>query len=203
VLNNASIVAALWVTSGFYAASGLFWVPFQANKLGALAVALLAPPLWAGLASIAGFVGTAVLKLQLLDPAVREHIGFGEPWAVLIYGAFGVALLLYRLGSLARERELVQAQMEAAAARKSARLLLAVRDLSNTPLQVIAISSAILRAGGPRPRDTLNRLDRAVDELRVLHRALRRYESDMEWRPGDEAFDPATLLRTAGEHEEA
>src|SRR4030095_12427251 len=43
VVNNTAVVAQLWVTSGFYAAAAPHWTPFQANKLGALAVALLAP----------------------------------------------------------------------------------------------------------------------------------------------------------------
>jgi hypothetical protein len=199
VLNNAAIVTALWITSGIYAVSEADWVPFQANKLGALAVPLLAPERWAGLASIAAFVGTAVLRFYLFDPAIRQHIAFGEPWAVLIYGAFGVALLFYRLRGLARERDLVRAQVESAGARKLARLLLAVRDLSNTPLQVIAISSAMLRTGHPDPRGSLDRLDRAIDELHALNGVLKSYESHLEWRPGDEAFDPTAVLRDQAE----
>ena len=46
------------------------WVPFQPQKLGALAVALLAPTrVWSGALSIALFVGSAVLRWGLFSPA--------------------------------------------------------------------------------------------------------------------------------------
>ena len=50
MLNNAVILVALWITSGAYAAAPGRWIPFQANKLGALAAAVLSPDLVSGIA---------------------------------------------------------------------------------------------------------------------------------------------------------
>ena len=44
LLNTLVILVALWITSGYWA-STREWTPFQANKLGALAVPLVAPEL--------------------------------------------------------------------------------------------------------------------------------------------------------------
>ena len=48
MVNIAVILVALWITSGAYAAAPGRWIPFQANKLGALAAAVLAPDLVTG-----------------------------------------------------------------------------------------------------------------------------------------------------------
>src|SRR5689334_8955719 len=46
LLIAAIIILALWFSNAAYAASGQTWVPFQADKLGMVTVALLAPELW-------------------------------------------------------------------------------------------------------------------------------------------------------------
>ena len=43
LFNTVAILVALWITSGYWATTGRAWTPFQANKLGALAVPMLAP----------------------------------------------------------------------------------------------------------------------------------------------------------------
>ena len=65
LVNTVAILVALWITSGYWATTGRTWTPFQANKLGALAVAMLAPQLGVGLASIAGFAATAIGKFYV------------------------------------------------------------------------------------------------------------------------------------------
>jgi hypothetical protein len=46
LVNTVAILVTLWITSGYWATTGSAWTPFQANKLGALAVAMLAPQGW-------------------------------------------------------------------------------------------------------------------------------------------------------------
>ena len=43
-----------WITSRYWASAGRLWTPFEAHKLGTLAVPLVAPQLGVGLAAIAG-----------------------------------------------------------------------------------------------------------------------------------------------------
>jgi hypothetical protein len=191
--NNAVIFFALWITSGAFARSSP-WLPFQANKLGALAASLLAPSLWSGLVCIAGFVGTAIAKIYFLPAALRAHLPVGEGWALVIYGVFGVALLINRQRGLAVERRLVRVQSEAVAAQQLARTLLAVRDFANTPIQTLELVTELIRRRQPELSPLLERLDRSIARLMELNRLLLSYERHLKWAPGDESFDSSGLL---------
>ena len=193
LLNNVAILVALWITSGYWASAGRAWTPFQANKLGALAVSVLAPQLGVGLVSIAGFAATAVAKFYVLDPEVQRGFPVGEPWFVLIYALFGGVLLTYRLRGLALEREVLRVQAEAAAAEQLARTFLLLRDYTNTPIQTIAFTTELLRAKSHDLKPLLDRLERAVDKLTDLSHALAGYQDSHKWRPGEESLD-ATMM---------
>ena len=194
LVNTVAMLAALWITSGYWATADE-WTPFQANKLGALAVALLAPELSVGLVAIAGFAATAVGKYYVLDPAIQRGFPVGEPWVILFYALFGAVLLAYRLRSVTLERETLRLQVEAAAADELARTYLLLRDYANTPIQNVAFTVELLRVHHPELQRDLGRLERAVERLMELSHALTRYEAAHKWRPGDESLDAATLAR--------
>jgi hypothetical protein len=193
LLNTIAILVALWITSGYWATTGRAWTPFQANKLGALTVAMLAPELGVGLASIAGFAATAIGKSYVLDPEIHRGFPVGEPWFVLIYALFGAVLLIYRLRSMALEREMLRVQAEAATAGQLARTFVRLSDYANTPIQTIAFTTELLRTKTQDLKPTLDRLERAVDKLTELSHALTAYENAHKWSPGDESLD-ATMM---------
>jgi hypothetical protein len=193
LLNTIATLVALWITSGYWASTGKAWTPFQANKLGALAVPLLAPQLGVGLASIAGFAATAIGKFYFLDPEIQRGFPVGEPWFVLIYALFGGVLLIYRLRGLALEREMQRMQAETAAAEQLARTFVRLRDYINTPIQTIAFTTELLRAKHHDLKPILDRLERAADNLTELSHALISYENAHRWRPGEESLD-ATII---------
>jgi hypothetical protein len=191
--NTVAILVALWITSGYWATSGRAWTPFQANKLGALAVPMLAPQLGVGLASIAGFAAIAIGKFYFLDPEIHRGFPVGEPWFILIYALFAAVLLINRLRGLALEREMLRVQAEAAATEQLARTFVRLRDYTNTPIQTIAFTTELLRAQTHNLKPTLDRLERAVDRLTELSHALTSYEDAHKWTPGDESLD-ATMI---------
>ena len=193
LVNTVAILVALWITSGYWAMTGKPWTPFQANKLGVVAVAMLAPQLGVGLVSIAGFAATPIGKFHFLDPEVQRGFPVGEPWFVLIYALFGGVLLIYRLRGLALEREMLRVQAEAAAAERLARAFVRLSDYANTPIQSIAFTTELLRAKTHDLKPTLDRLERAVEKLTELSHALTRYENAHKWSPGDESLD-ATMM---------
>jgi hypothetical protein len=201
LVNTAAILAALWITSGYWASAAGSWTPFQANKLGALAVPLLAPQLGVGLVSIAGFALTAIARFYFLDPEIQRRFPVGEPWIVLVYALFGSVLLAYRLRGLTLEREMLRLHAETAAAEKLARTFLRLRDYANTPIQTIAFTTVLLRAGHPELTTVLDRLERAAARLSRLSRVLTRYASAHNWHSGDESLDVATAgeLRAGGD----
>jgi hypothetical protein len=193
LVNTFAILAALWITSGYWAAADRSWTPFQANKLGALAVPLLTPELGVGLAAIAGFTAMPIAKFYVLDPEIQRRFPAGEPWLILFYALFGSVLLAYRLRSVALERETLRLHAEAAAVEQLARIFLHLRDYANTPIQTIAFTTEWLRIRHPDLKPDLERLERAVERLMELSRALTRYEAEHRWHPGDESPDAATL----------
>jgi hypothetical protein len=193
LLNTSAILVALWITSGYWASAGRAWTPFQANKLGALAVPMLAPQLGVGLASIAGFAATAIGKFYVLDPEIHRGFPVGEPWFILIYALFGAVLLVYRLRGMALERKMLRVQAEAMAAGQLARTFLRVRNYTNTPIQTIVFTTELLRAKTHDLKPILDRLERAVGKLAECSHLLSRYENGYEWSPGEESLE-ATIM---------
>jgi hypothetical protein len=193
--NTAVLVWMLWVTNGHAAQLGARWAPFQTNKLGALTVGLLTPELGVGLASLAAYGGSAVLQWALFPQAVRDQLASGEPAATAIFTLFGALLLVESTRRLALQRRLLQRDHEAAEIRRRAEVLLAVRDLANTPLQTIALTAASLRARHPDLAPQLARLERALQRLDELNRALAAHERMAQWPVGSESFDPLSVLR--------
>jgi hypothetical protein len=194
LVNTVAILVALWITSGYWAATGRAWTPFQANKLGALAVPMLAPQLGVGLASIAGFAAMAIVRFYFLDPEIQRGFPVGEPWLILVYALFAGVLLVYRLRGLAIEREMLRVQTEAAASEQLARTFVRLSDYANTPIQTITFATELLRATNHHDlKPILDRLERAVERLKELSDALTRYQKAHQWSPGEESLDGAMV----------
>src|SRR5262249_53691387 len=137
-INTAAVIYALWSADDILAREPRIWVPFQPHKLSVLVVALVAPvPAWAGLGSIAAYTAAATAQYLGFPPGVQEHLPIAEPWATLAFGVFALGLYLYRERAMRIERDWARAQAESRALDRLARIGLAVRDLSNTPLQTL------------------------------------------------------------------
>ncbi len=198
LLNLAAILGALWMTSGAFAAAVGRWVPFQANKLGTLATAMLAPDLASGLLGIGAFVAMVVLKYLTFSPEIVRQFPIGEPWTILIYGVFSAALLVYRLHAQGLERRVLTMRSETAATERLARTFLAVRDFTNTPLQTIELAAEVIRKREPTLGPIVDRIDRSVDRLFRLNHTFTTYESHLRWTSGDVSPDADALMTDEG-----
>jgi len=194
LINNAVIIAALWITSSAWAAASSRWIPFQANKLGALAAAMLAPDFVTGTIVIVGFVGVPLLKYLTLSAELQQHFPVGEPWTILIYGLFALALLGYRAHRVALARRMLRIRTESIATQRLARAFLALRDFTNTPLQTIELSAYVVRQHHPELGPVIDRIDRSVDRLYRLNNAFSVYEAQIEWTEEDLTPDPTALV---------
>jgi hypothetical protein len=195
VVNNAVIVFSLWITNDYFARSAPLWIPFQANKLGCLAAAMLAPDRWSGVAVIAAFAGSAMTQYLLWSPSLQQRVPVGEPWTSVIYGAFGLVILVVILRRRASELAVVGARAETAALERFARKLLAIRDLTNTPIQTIELTSALLRRKRADLVGELDRIDRALSRLREMNQLLAGLESSERWPRTLESFDAREHLK--------
>jgi hypothetical protein len=195
LVNAAVVLVALWGAGEVLAREPRPWVTFQPQKLGVLALALIAPtPPWVGVACIAAFSLTSAAQYLAFPAEVRAHLAPGEPWGSLSFGAFALVVLVHRIRLLRIEREAIRAAAEAESWRRLARIGLAVRDLSNTPLQTLRLSAALLRRRHPEDAARLDQMSRAIDRLEQLDRAFMKYEARTEWRPGAESFDPLAVI---------
>jgi hypothetical protein len=194
LVNTGATLLALWVTSAAWAGAGPRWIPFQANKLGALAASLLAPELGSGLGAIGAYVAMVPLRCLTFTPAVWRNFAAGEPWTIFIYGLFGVALLVYRLQGQALERRMLRLYSEAAATERLARTFLAVRDFTNTPLQTIELATEVIRQTNPELGPALDRIDRSVDRLFRLNHTFSAYESHLKWTKDEVSMDTEAMV---------
>jgi hypothetical protein len=198
VANNAAILAALWTQDALLAPSAPAWTPFDAQKLGALTIALFAPPrVWVGLASIAGFVLVPLVEYFGWDPEVRARLSPGTPWAVVAYGLFACGLFALQVRRRALQRRAAEAEAEAAALERFARMVLAVRDMANTPLQTMTLSVELLRSRGNHDSELVDRMGRACARLVEVARALEAFDGTAPWTRSDQAFDALEVLRGA------
>jgi hypothetical protein len=194
LVNTAVILVSLWITSAAFAAAPGKWIPFQANKLGALAAAMLAPDLLTGVIAIAAFAGMVVVRYLALPHELQRRFPIGEPWTILIYAVFALALLGYRAHRIALSRRMLRIRTESIATQRLARAFLALRDFTNTPLQTIELASGIIRQQRPELAPILDRIDRSVDRLYRLNHTFSVYESRIEWTDDDLTPDPTALV---------
>lgn len=197
LVNTAAIATSLWITADFFLTTSEPVTGFQAHKLGALLVALIGPELVPGVLSILAYIVSAQVKVALMSAAERASVSAGEMWILGTIGLIAIVLLVYRLRGLANERRMVRAQAEAAALDRFAHVALALRDLSNTPLQTLELGVSLLRTRAPELAPDIARLERALGRLHQLNGVLARYESDLTWAPGDDALDSEAVIRRA------
>jgi hypothetical protein len=179
------------------ARTGLLWVPMTGHRLLMLVLGVMAPTsLWLGGVLIGAFALEAVVLWYSLGlgthPGVRSP---WEPWVTLIYGGVALAVLAYRVRSFDIELKLREARAEAEALERLARLFLAVRDATNTPLQTLELSIALLQRRHPECASTTDTMERAVQRLRSLAQRLGIADPLVVWREGDESFDAETVLQ--------
>ena len=194
VANNAAIVVALWHDAAMGALAAAPWVPFQPHKLGALAVALLAPPrIWSGAVSIGLFAGSAVLQWVMLVPELKARAP-AEPWAILAFGTFAAGIYAYRIYAWRKEQRLADALAEARISERLSRIVLALQDLANTPLQTLELTSALLARGGAAP-PLIDRMQRALARLRDLNRIMAHYSPKRSVWQGTASLDSRSVIR--------
>jgi hypothetical protein len=195
LIHNVGVVSALWVTSGYFALGSASWIPLQANKLGAVIVAAVAPEArFAGALSIGMFIAAALAKAWILRAAPGLAPLFGlEVATILLFGLFASLLLLHRSRSDRLRDGLVDAQAKSQAVSAFAHRLLAISDLANTPLQILELNVPLLATA--ESSASILRIERAISTLRSWHGILDREAMQLNWNEEWESFDAQSTLR--------
>jgi hypothetical protein len=183
LVNSAAVSMALLMTNVQFAVSERNWVPFQASKLGCLIAAMVTPEFWVGLVSILAYaIGSLVQFEFFFPPQIKARVDAAEPWPIIAFALGGVFALIYRFRRVHLEQELAQTQAQNFAIRRLASAFLNIRDLMNTPLQVIELSVNLLRKSEEPPKPILDRIDRSVQNLREINSVLIEHEKEIEWQ---------------------
>jgi hypothetical protein len=182
VLTTISVATGLLLINLQFAQFEKNWVPFQANKLGCLVAAMIAPGFWVGLFSIVAYCVSAILQIEFFfPPEIKAQTASIEPWPSLAFGVAGILALVYRFRRAQVEHELARTLAQNLAIKRLAKVFLNIRDRMNTPLQVIELSVDLLRNSDLPARPILDRIDRSVEHLREINSVLVRHEKEIEW----------------------
>lgn len=188
--NIVCVLPTIWISNHVLSLNlTSSWAPFQGHKLMVLAQALFAPPiLYAGITGtvIIGFM--ALLQYFLFGYVQKERAVGGEPWITLVFAVFGIVLFLIRMRAAVLEDK--QQKM------KSLLRAFALKDLTNTPLQTIAMNAELLLTRHPEEAEPLMRIDRSVEKISTIGRladeTVARSEKSIQ---GGLSFDAEKILR--------
>jgi PAS domain S-box-containing protein len=187
--------AQTWLVNEIAVRIGPDLRPFDGYKLVPFGVAFLAPEaLWVGVGVIAASAILSLAQLFTWPASFRAHVPASEPWVTLLACAGALIVLLHRRRELGIQREAVRIGTKTAAAERFLRKFLAVRDLTNSPVQAIEATVSVLQARHADSTPQLERISRQLDRLRKLSTVLLHYEPQM-WKPEDESFDPLKVLQ--------
>jgi len=199
VLNLVPMFVMIWVAHATRVTMPGFWVPFQTHKLSAVTLAILAPvEAWAGLVGIVGLAVLAVSQYFTFPPQALQWIPTEEPGATVAYAAFAVVVLLFRLRGRKRAREALAAHEQAKMLRKSAQLILAVRDLVNSPVQSLSIDAELIRARHPDLAPVAERIQRSIHNLSRLNALVSKQAEALSPHLGQESFNAQEVVEGFG-----
>jgi hypothetical protein len=165
---------------------------FEWIKLSLLVIAMASPSIPIGLPWLAAF-GLVPFLLTMSWPAgLRALLPLGEPWLTGVFVLAAAGIMVFRQRAAVLQRELARARADKVAAERVARLSIAVRDLSNSPLQTLSSGVALLADQSPEVR---TRMERAVRKLHDINVTLTRADEALGFRT--DAFDAQSELEAA------
>ena len=189
-------LVTFWLAQMFDHGTGTLVEPLMPHHTTFIAIALLPPSnvRW-GMALVATFAAHGVaLWATLVDTAAPSVLG-REPWSTLIVGGIAIGILWSRGRRRDLELRLVVVEARADVLDRLNRVLLALRDRANTPLQTLEVAISLIEAH-PLAED---RVVRAT--LAAMRRALAQLVSAQQPLSGAVVPDRAAQLAVDLERE--
>lgn len=169
---------------------------FQGFKLAALIFAfMIAAPIWTGYVVI-GICGLApvVLYFSASDDFQRS-LPVQEPWITVIYAVAAFFLLFHRRRTARLERHLAHTEAQKSVLDRFARAMLALRDLSNTPIQTMIGTTAMLKEEKVEPAEIARINEQALQRLEELNKIISEYEHQIDWSQVSGSMDSMAVLK--------
>jgi hypothetical protein len=194
-LVHVSVLLALWVNNRELAAAGAVFQTFIGFKLILIGGALILPS--------DPFIALPVLISATLAPTIEwatwpadwhARLAAGEPFGTVVIGVVAIALYVHRTRVSTLQRRLIESEAQRDVIQKVARIALAMKDLSNTPLQTLSTGLAMLDHAPSSKPDQVDRMRRAVLRLGELNQLLAPYSDQIKWSPEDVSLASRDLI---------
>lgn len=183
-------------TAELAAAQNLSISYFGTFKVMAVIVAMLAPfPHYVGyiLLSICLFVPP--LQVLIFSPEVIRTSGQYEPWITMCYALAGFLVLHHRVSTLKLHANLIESQAKEKSLRDFADVALALRDLTNTPLQSLDLLIDLLREEKISQKEASELLGRTTYRLRELMQVLSEQQKKLTKLQVQQSMNSMDIIR--------
>jgi hypothetical protein len=183
-LTTALVLAQVSFNHQYYFRMGVVFEPFAGEKLYALALGIIAPPVfWSGFAAILLTGLVPIVQFLMLHPQVREKLPLQEPWMTWIYIVVALVLYEFRRRSQAKlQQRTAQAEERAILLQEFVKLVIDAQHLANTPLQTIENTVAVLQARLPEEREMMAPMERALEQIQKIMRLLTHCDCYVNWQ---------------------
>jgi hypothetical protein len=161
------------VTTIFFSKSLIEFAPFGGFKVAAVMLAILAPqPILNGYLAISlcGLIPTILYYTLLEDYQFRFSIQ--EPGLTIVTVVVSLMVLIYRNRNIQTDRSYARLAAEKENLQELAHILLALRDLTNTPLQIVSLTACLLERRDIDSEKASQYLKSAVDKLTRVSQVL-------------------------------
>ena len=173
LLVNSPGLPAMWVAHEGMSRTPGVWTAFQIHKLSMITMAILAPvDAWLGYGAILLIGAAAAIQYYWLGSEMRSWIPDTEPWTTLFWVPVSSTLLYLRVRGREMERAAAHAASPAAMVTERNRTFLAIRDLSNSPLQTLLFGVEALKRTHPELEAQTDRMLGSIHKLQSLNAIL-------------------------------
>ena len=113
----------------------------------------------------------------MFSEEVRHQFARGEPLPILAFALAALFILIFRFRALVDQAQLNRTYLETATIHALAEKFLYIRDRMNTPLQTLSACIDLLKQK-PADERSMDRCQRAVEQLNKLNQVLKQYEAE-------------------------
>lgn len=153
------------------------FTPYGGFKLMAMGIAIVAPfPYRNGFIAIFLCALIPVLMHVTVLKPLQSKIPLPEPGIAVVACVVALCGLVFRLRGIKIERENARLRAEKENLNEFSRILLVLRDLTNTPLQVIELTTQLMKSGQISPEEAAEHLHVSVEKLTLISDLLSKHQ---------------------------
>ncbi|AZZ35602.1 hypothetical protein CIK05_01905 [Bdellovibrio sp. qaytius] len=169
---------------------------FGTYKFIIVCVALMAPfPHFIGYLLIALCLFIPPMQVLLFSPQIMKLSGQFEPWTTMGYALAGLLILHHRISTLKLHANLVESEAKEKNLRDFADVALALRDLTNTPLQSLDLLTELLRSDKISTQQASELLSKTTYRLRELMQVLSEQQKKLTKQQSLQSMDSMDIIR--------